>query len=141
MKARRNKKVSQKQAVVAAATGHIAIILMALFCVVILNILATSSTNHLMKTIGEHERTLARLENDCRREETRWEEMKTPEKIDDALKRHGLQMSPPRPEQIVHMTAQGKPYPGQISVARAKKRAAMNIASVSIPRRTHKSRR
>jgi hypothetical protein len=144
MKARKNKKVSKKQSVIAASTGHMAIIIMSVFCVVIMNILAASSCNHLHKTIGEEERELARLEDACRREETRWEEMKTPEKIEEALRRHGLAMKPPRPDQIVHMTSQGAPYPGQISVARAKKRASMNMASlstVSTPRRALKGRR
>lgn len=107
--------------VVAAGTAHFGAILAILFVMVIVNILASSSCKQLMKAIGEDERALARLEDACMREATRWEEMKTPENIEAALMRHGLSMKPPRPDQIVHMTSAGNPYPGQLSVARARK--------------------
>lgn len=125
---RKNKRVPKKMSVVTTGTAHIGAILAAFFIMVIINILASSSCKQLMKTIGEDERRLARLEDACMREASRWEEMKTPEKIEAALMRHGLAMRPPRPDQIVHMTAAGKPYPGQLSVARARKRA-MQMAS------------
>lgn len=119
---KRNRKVPKKSSVVATGTSHMGVVLIAIFFAVIINILASSSCKQILKSIGENERKLARLEDACTREESRWEEMKTPEKIEAALMRHGLAMRPPRPDQIVRMTSTGKPYPGQLSLLRAKKR-------------------
>ena len=94
---------------------------------VILNLLASSSCSQLMKTIGEKERELVKLEDAKMRESTRWEEMKTPERIEHALLRHGLSMKPPHPEQTVRMMANGLPRPGQISLAKAKSRSSASV--------------
>ena len=106
----------------AKTTMRFGAIIVFFFVMVILNILSASSCTQLLKTKGELERELVRLEDAYMRESTRWEEMKTPERVEMALLRHGLSMRPPRPEQTIRMKSDGLPYPGQISVARAAQR-------------------
>ena len=108
----------------AKTSAHFGAIILVLFVMVILNLLAKSSCQQIMKTIGEDERELAKLEDERMRAATRWDEMKTPEKIEMALLRHGLVMKPPRPDQNVNMKSDGTPYPGQLSVAKSRQRAS-----------------
>lgn len=103
-------------------------VIVMLFAMVLLNLLASSSCQQLMKTIGERERQLAKLEEERVRESARWEEMKTPEKLESALLRHGLAMRYPKADQVVRMKADGHPYPGQLSVAKARQRAGLTSA-------------
>lgn len=121
---RKNRKIPKKMSVVATNTMHFGAIIVVFFVMVMLNLLASSSCSQLMKAIGEKERELSKLENSRIRESSRWEEMKTVEKIERALLRHGLSMKTPRADQIVRMRADGTPYPGQLSLARAKRLAA-----------------
>jgi len=130
MKKSRNRRVGRTYSVVVAGVGHLAAIGVAVFVVGLMNVLANTSCKQLIKTIGEEGRQLAKLEDACMRESTRWEEMKTPEKIERALLRHGLSMKPPRADQIVHMRTNGQPYPGQLSVARARQRQSVKTAQV-----------
>ena len=74
--------------------------------------------------IGKAEKEYKRLERDCQREIASWEELKTPDKLRVALLRHGLDMSQPNQDQVVHMTRAGKPEPNQMSVARIRQRNA-----------------
>ena len=119
---KRNRKIPKKMSVLATNTMNFGVIVVVAVAMIILHQLASSSCTQLMKSIGEKERELARLEEARTRESLRWEEMKTPEKIEMALLRHGLKMSIPRPDQFVHMKADGTPYPGQLSVSRARHR-------------------
>lgn len=128
---KKNRRVNKKMSVNTEIATHLGAVIAFLFVMVIMNLLASSSCQQLMKRIGEEEKELARLEDSCNRESTRWEEMKTPEKVEAALLRHGLAMRPPRPEQNVHMKADGSPYAGQLSVARAKTRLSSNLAMAS----------
>ena len=57
------------------------------------------------------------------REAARWDELKVTERLTEKLNRFGLEMRYPRQDQIVRMTADGRPAVGQISVARAQARA------------------
>ena len=126
----KNRRIPKRRSVVVSNTMRVGAVLGMLFVMVILNLLASSSCQQIMKAIGEDERELARLEDARQREATRWEEMKTPERIGKALVVNGLSMNPPRADQIVHMKSNGEPYPGQVSVAKARQRN-MNVASVS----------
>lgn len=128
---KKNRRVNKKMSVNTEIATHLGAVIAFLFVMVIMNLLASSSCQQLMKRIGEEEKELARLEDSRNRESTRWEEMKTPEKVEAALLRHGLAMRPPRPEQNVHMKADGTPYAGQLSVARAKARANANLMMAS----------
>ena len=119
---RRNKKTSKKMSVVATNTMRFGAIIVFFFVMVILNILSSSSCTQLLKAKGEKEREIVKLDDSRMRESTRWEEMTTPERIEAALRSHGLSMNPPRPEQTVRMMANGRPRPGQISLSKARLR-------------------
>ena len=125
----KNRRIPKRRSVVMTNTMRVGAVLGMLFVMSIINLLASSSCQQLLKAIGEDERELARLEDARQREASRWEEMKTPEKIEQALLRHGLSMRAARADQEVHMKSNGEPYPGQISVAKARPRQ-MNVASV-----------
>jgi hypothetical protein len=132
---RKNKKIPKKMSVVASNTMHFGAVIVIFSVMVILNLLASSSCTQLMKTIGEKERELVKLEDARMRESTRWEEMKTPERVEEALRAHGLSMSTPRAYQVVRMRADGTPLPGQLSVARSRQRSAGQTAKYSRGRR------
>ena len=128
---RKNRRVSKRMSVNTAIATHFGAVIAFLFVMVILNLLATSSCQQLSKTIGDEERELERLEEARMRTETRWEEMLTPEKIEVALRSHGLSMKVAKDIQKVHMKADGTPRPGQLSVAMASKRkGAVAVAQV-----------
>jgi hypothetical protein len=59
------------------------------------------------------------LDGECRREFDRWTAMKAPEQIEQALLRHGLNMSLPQGEQVVRMTrpAAGGAYRERVQYA------------------------
>lgn len=128
---RRNRKVPKKLSVVATNTMRFGAMLVFGFVMVILNLLASSSCTHLMKEKGEKERELASLDDALMRESTRWEEMKTPERLETALVKHGLSMKLPRPDQNVRMRTDGTPYPGQLSLSRGRRRVGAASASLS----------
>ena len=119
---RRNRKIPKKMSVVATNTMRFGAVIAFLFVMVILNLLASSSCTQLMKAKGEKEKELAALGEAMDRESTRWEEMKTPERLETALLRHGLSMKLPRPDQNVRMRPDGTPFPGQMSLARTKQK-------------------
>ena len=110
-------------AVVATNTMRFGAIIVFFFVMVILNLLSSSSCTQLLNEKGEKERELAKLEESHRRESTRWEEMKTPEKVEAALFRHGLRMSTPRADQCIRLNARGVPYPNQLALTRLRQRA------------------
>lgn len=129
MARRKNRKMNKKMSVNFQVGTHVGAVIAFLFLMVILNMLASSSCQQLLKRIGSQERELVRLEDARTREAMRWEEMKTPEKVEAALLRHGLSMRAPRPEQNVLMKANGQPYPGQLSVAKRLSGNNINVAS------------
>ena len=120
---RKNRKVSKRMSVIAANTMRFGAIIVFFFVMVILNLLSSSSCTQLLNEKGQKERELAKLEESYRRESTRWEEMKTPEKIEAALFRHGLRMSTPRADQCIRLNARGVPYPNQLALTRLRQRA------------------
>ena len=131
---RKNRKVPMRLSVVATNTMRVGAILLFAFVMVILNLLASSSCSHLLKRKGEMEREIASLDNDQRRESTSWEQMTTPERVEKALLRHGLSMKLPRADQTVRMRHDGTPYPGQLALARAKRRMGTAAAVSKQPR-------
>lgn len=122
---RKNRKVSKRRSVVVGNSMRLGGIMLVLFTMVILNLLAQSSCDQLMKSIGDREKELARLNEDYDREMARWEEMKSPDRLEAALLRHGLSMRSPGPDQVVRMRSDGTPYPGQLSMVRAEQRSKM----------------
>jgi len=128
---RKNRKVSKRMSVNATITMRFAAVIVIFFVMVILNILSSSSCTQLMKEKGEKEREIAKLDEAKSRESTRWDEMCTPERIEKALIRHGLQMKPPRPEQAVVMLANGKPRPDQFVLRKARSNMSV-LADVGV---------
>lgn len=126
---RKNRKVSKKMSVIATNTMRFGAIIVFFFVMVILNILSSSSCTQLMNEKGLKERELAKLEESHRRESTRWEEMKTPEKIEAALFRHGLRMSTPRADQCIRLNERGVPYPNQLALTRLRQRAGTSATA------------
>lgn len=72
----------------------------------------------LDQEMRKHEQKYAALENERVREESRWNEKKTPEKLEQAMLQHGIAMSYPTPEQVVRMDGSGVPLASQLSVVR-----------------------
>ena len=128
---RRNRKIPKKMSVVAVNTLRFGAIIVFFFVMVILNLLSSSSCTQLHNAKGELEREIARLDDARMRESTRWEEMTTPENVEEALVRFGIAMRPPRPEQLVRMSRDGKPHAGQISIARLKASRSVRTANVT----------
>ena len=93
-----------------------------------------------MKAKGEKERELVRLDEERMRESTRWEEMKTPRRLEAALRDNGMSMHYHKSSQVVRMTAAGEPASGQISVARAAMRSRTG-ATASVSRNRPRSAR
>ncbi len=119
---RRNRKMPKKMSVMAGRSVQFGAVIVMVVAMAILNVLASSSCKQLAKAVREKERQLERLEDSQKRESARWEEMKAPDSLEAALLKLGLKMHYPKPEQVVRMDAAGRPYPGQISVARAAER-------------------
>ena len=139
---RKNRKIPKRMSVVAANTMRFGAIVVFLFVMVILNLLASSSCTQLMKAKGEKERKLAQLDEARERESSRWEGMQTPEKVARALTLHGLVMNLPRAEQNIRLRPDGTPFPGQLSMSRAKRRmGAVAATSSAVPASTAARRR
>ena len=120
---RKNRKIPKKMSVVAKNSMRFGAIIVFFFVMVILNLLSSSTCTMLLKEKGVKERELAKLEESRTQEATRWEELKTTEKMEVALLRHGLSMKLPRPDQYVRMRSDGTPYPNQLSLRRARQTA------------------
>ena len=98
----------------------------------------------IAQDIGTAERTLAQLDSELERETMRWNEMTTPERLEAALAKHGLDMHLPQPDQVINVKANGKISPRQMSVVRAKKRNGGELsrtAQNTAPRKQYASRR
>jgi len=132
---RKNRKRSKKMSVSASRSMHFAAVIMMLFVMVIVNMLASSRCDQMLKAIGEKENLLARLEKDRERESGRWDQLNTCDNLDRILPRLGMSMKYPRAEQIVRLDGSGRVVPGQMSVARAERRRTERTASVSRRRR------
>ena len=125
---RKNRKMPKKMSVVTSNVMHFGGLILISVVMVIVNHIADTTCDQLVKSIGEKERQLAQLEEERVRESARWEEMKTPERLESVLYKHGLAMKYPRPDQVVRMKPDGRPYPGQLSVAKARQRNGFSAA-------------
>lgn len=91
-----------------------------------------SKCAQLGQEIRKHEQKFAGLENERVREAARWDEKKTPEKLERAMLQHGLAMTYPTADQMVRMDTAGRPLPGQLSVARFQRhRSALERVATS----------
>jgi len=120
---RKNRKVSKRMSRISMHTMHVGAVMLMLFVMVILNLLASSSCDQLMKRIDEKEKVLRLREADLDNAMSRWDLMKSSDNLDRALIKFGLSMRIPQENQIVRMDAKGRPKAGQTSVALARQRA------------------
>lgn len=114
---RRNRKVKSHSRCTANSVNIVAAIMLAFIAGMFYWAWDARCTS-LLKEIGDAERELSRLEKNCQRELSNWEELKTPDSLRIAFARHGLEMGPANQEQVIHMTSGGIPAPGQMSVRR-----------------------
>ena len=119
---KRNRKVKKNAALKSGTMGIASLIVSALIMTMIYYVLDSRCTL-IARDIGKVERRCTQLEAECVREAARWDELKVTERLTEKLNRFGLEMRYPRQDQIVRMTADGRPAVGQISVARAQARA------------------
>ena len=121
MRRQRNKKVKKNATFKTGSMGASALLVTGVMMLMGFYVL-DSRCNAITREIGKHEKRYASLEAECVRESVRWESLKVQNKLEEKLSRFGLEMRPARQDQIVRMTADGRPAVGQISVARAKAR-------------------
>lgn len=141
---RKNRKMPKKLSVVTVHFMHMGAVLVTLFAMVILNMLANSRCAQLENSIGAKNKTLKKLDEELERQDASWRKLLASENLEQALVRHGLSMHYPNPSQTIRMQKDGRPYPGQLSVAKAEARArsrASVTASVSTPTRRRSSSR
>lgn len=120
---RKNRKVKRNSRFLTNSVGFVALVFSGFVMMMVYWWLDSGCTT-IAEEIGKAEKSFMTLEQEAVREAARWNEMTTPEKLEEKLTRFGLEMNLARADQWVHMNADGRPQPGQISVARAKSRAS-----------------
>ena len=120
---KRNKKVKKCSRYTVNSINIVALIVL-VFIALMVYWSQDAHCSALSQEIGKAKREYKKLESDCQREASSWDELKTPDNLSRALVRHGIDMGPANQEQIIHMGTGGQPKPGQISVARIRTRRA-----------------
>ena len=136
---RKNRKCSNRMSVVAERSMHVGAVLFAAFVMTIVNLLASSSGSQLERSNGEKEKQIARLGEDVVRESARWEEMMSVRQLESALLKFGLSMKYARPDQVVRIRADGRPYANQLSLARLSRDGGLRMTAQNV--RTKAGRR
>lgn len=139
---KKNRKMPKKMSVVTSNAIHIGGLLLITAVMAIVNHVADTTCEQLLKSIGEKERLLARLEEDRVRESASWEALKTPEKLEKTLLDLGVSMNYAKPDRVVYMMPNGQPRPGQLSVARIRQRNGFSAAQYqndTVPRGKRRS--
>lgn len=109
--------------VMAAGTWNLLAMIVCVLVAAILNLMAEARCEQEHQVIGNLNRQIKALDDAKVREEARWEELKTSDKLEERLYRNGMKMTYAQPHQIIRMNAAGKVIPGQRSVALAKQRS------------------
>lgn len=127
----RNRRIP-KHAIVTLSTTGMAVLVVTGFFILMSYLWLETRCSTIMRDIGRAEKRLAALEAEREREQARWNEMKVPQRLEEKLIRFGLEMKYPTANQVVRMTANGRPREGQLSVARARNRAGLgDVAQAS----------
>ena len=131
---KRNKKVKKHSRCAMNSVNIVALIVLS-FLAVMVYWSQDARCTELTQEIGKAEKEYKRLERDCQREISSWEELRTPDNLRLAFIRHGLDMGQPNQEQVIHMNENGQPVPGQMSVARIRARRSRidRMASIDYP--------
>ena len=119
---KRNRKVKKHSRCTVNSVNFVALIVLSFFALMVYWSQDARCTA-LAQEIGKAEKEFARLERDCQRAAGSWDELKTPESLNRAPIRPGLDLGAATPgEQVVNMTTAGLPATGQTSVARLRAR-------------------
>jgi hypothetical protein len=118
---KRNRRV-KRQSHFALNTMHLAALVVSAFIVLMAYWWLDTRCGAIAQDIGSAEKVLAKLDAELDREAMKWNELKTPERLEAALAQHGLDMHNPGPDQVIKMNADGKVAPRQMSVVRAQRR-------------------
>jgi len=126
---RSNRKVSKRMSRISVHTMHIGAVMLMLFVMVILNQLASSSCNQLMKIVDQKDKELMRCDAELERTSSAWDAMRSSDNLDRALMKFGLSMHIPSAKQVIHMDESGHPLPSQTSVALLRQRVQGGISA------------
>ena len=86
------------------ATGIVALIVTSFIWLMIYWMLDAQCTS-IMREIGKAENQVKLLDAEYGREDAKWNAMKTREHLDEKIRRSGLDMQSPHPDQVVRMMA------------------------------------
>jgi len=128
---RRNRRIKKNSRFATSSMGVASLIISA-FIMMMIFFAMNSRCSAITREIGQKEKTLKRLESELTRENTRWDEMKVPERLRVALTRFGLEMDIPREDQIVRMGRSGVPVPGQLALTRLRNSSSSSVAAAAI---------
>lgn len=143
MRMRRNRKVKKHSRFAANVTGVVSLMVCGLIMLMI-SWAMESRCSGISREMAAAESRLKALDATLGRETARWNVLIAPENLKRQLTRLGIEMDLERATQIVRMGRDGRPEPGQITVARAQARAASGagrMAAAVAPRRTAAVRR
>lgn len=121
---RKNRRL-KKHAVVTMGSTGIVLLIFSLSAALLIYWSLDQRCTTIGREIGKAERTYKALETELRRENTKWEGMTSPSKLDERLTRSGIQMRSQVQDQVVKMSLDGRPMPG-LAVQRARARMAKN---------------
>ena len=114
---RRNKRIKKRSRFATSSMG-VASLIVSAFIMMMIYFAMNSRCSAITREIGLKEKELDGLKSELAREKTRWDEMKTHDRLNTALTRFGLEMDVPREDQLVRMDGAGNPVPGQLALAR-----------------------
>lgn len=138
MRRRNNRKVSANTAAAGEHAAWIGGLVVLAGIMAIVNVLANTTCNQLQASIGEKEKQLVKLKEQCQRESTQLASLSVPEKLSIALNRHGMAMNVTQPYQIVKMSSSGRPYPESLAVIARARSATEATASYGGAQRRRK---
>jgi len=130
---RKNRKRTKHSVFRLGSVGVVSLIV-SIFLMLMLYWSVDSRCSSIAREIGQAEKRLAALDSEFVRVTAKWDEQKIPDRLSERLTRFGLEMKYARQDQVVRMSADGRPLPGQIAVARARQRVREGVmaqASVS----------
>ena len=130
---KRNRRIKKHSRFKSGATGMVSLIVSSFIMLMIYWTLDSQCTL-ILREIGKDESRMKALEAEYGRETARWSGMNTRERLDEKITRIGLAMQSPHPDQIVRMLPNGKPAPGQMSIARAKSKSKLTNMALATPR-------
>ena len=131
MRRRINRKVSANTAAAGEHAAWIGGLVVLAGIMAIVNVLANTTCNQLQASIGEKEKQLVKLQEQCQREYAQLASLLVPRKLSIELNRRGMAMNVTQPYQIVKMSRSGRPYPESVAVIARARGASAATATAS----------